>query len=207
MTAFFPQNLVGLGYKIPRTVIWNTDVQESIAGLENRISYYIYPRYSWEFNFSILRSNNGYTELQNLLGFYNQMQGQFTAFLYKDPDDYIVSSQVIGTGDGSSTIFQLVKTFGSFIEPVIAPDTSSTFNVYFTSSLQAASSYTVSPYSSGSASSGVITFKTAPSSGTAINASFQYYYACRFNADKQAFSLNYSGAYSASKVTIESVKS
>lgn len=205
MTSIFP-SLVGLGYKIPRTAIWDTDVQTAISGLNSRLSYFTYPNYSWEFSFSILRANNNYTELQTLLGFFNLMQGQFNAFLYKDPDDYIVSSQAIGTGDGSSTVFQLVKTFGSYIEPVLAPDTSSAFNVYFGSSLQAASSYTVNGYSSGSASSGVLVFKTAPSSGSAINASFQYYYPCRFNTDKQEFVLNYQGAYSASKLSIISVK-
>ena len=206
MTQIFPA-LVGITYKIHRQVIWDTDVQQAISGLENRLAYFTYPRYQYTVDFSILRSTGGFTELQTMLGFYNQMQGQFTAFFYKDPDDYIVSSQSIGVGDGVTSSFQLVKGFGGFIEPVLAPDTSSTFNVYFTSSIQAASSYTVSQYSSGSASSGVITFKTAPSSGTLINASFQYYYPCRFAADKQEFTLNYSGAYSASKMSFITLKS
>jgi len=206
MTQIFP-SLVGLTYQVPRVPMWDNDVQQSISGKENRIAYWTYPRYSWEFNYSVLRALGAYTELQTLMGFYNSMQGKFTAFLYKDPDDYIVSSQGIGTGDASSTTFQLVKSFGGFVEPILAPDTSSTFNVYFGSSLQAASSYTVGAYSSGGASSGVLTFLSAPSSGTVITASFQYYYPCRFVEDSQTFTLNYLGVYSAESMKIISLKS
>ena len=203
-TSVFPSSLAGLGYKIPRQVMWSTDVQESIAGLENRLSYYVYPKYSWKFNFSILRSNNGYTELQTLLGFYNQMQGQYNTFLYTDPDDNTVSSQLIATADGVTVDFQLVKSFGGFIEPVFAPNLTKSFIVYFNGTAISSGAFGVQNW--GTVLPGNLTFSSAPSSGTVITASFSYYYPCRFSADKQEFTLNYYGAYSAASLSIESVK-
>lgn len=202
-TAIFP-TLIGLAYPIPRSPIWDNVIQTATSGKETRMAFQSYPRYEWIIDVNVLRSSSTYTEFQTLLGFFNARQGTFDTWLYKDPDDYIVSSQNIATGTGSSTSFQLQKTYGGFTEPVLAPDTSSTINVYLNGSSQAASSYTVNGWSS--TTPGTLVFGSAPTSSQVITADFQYYYPCRFNVDKIAFNLKYNHIYDIKKLPFISVK-
>jgi uncharacterized protein (TIGR02217 family) len=115
-------SLAGLGWGIQRTPVFNTVVQQAISGKETRISLYSYPRWKWELSYNILRSAAAYTELQQLAGFFNTLLGQFDTFLYQDADDNSVTGQGIGTGNGSTSEYQLVRSFGGFVEPVLAPN-------------------------------------------------------------------------------------
>jgi len=121
-TSFFP-SLPGLGYPVSRTALWSTRQQEAVSGTEFRIADYTFPRYQWDLQFNILRSAAAYTEFQTLLGFINARQGAFDSFLYTDADDNSVTSQAIATGNAVTTGFPLVRTFGNFVEPVLAPNT------------------------------------------------------------------------------------
>lgn len=42
-------------------------------------------------------------------------------FQFVDPNDNAVVAQPVATGDGGTTVFQLVRTFGGFTEPVLGP--------------------------------------------------------------------------------------
>lgn len=123
MTAIVLPSLPGLGWDIVRTPVFNTSVQTAISGKECRIAYQTYPRWKWELTFNILRSSAAYTEFQQLVGFFNARMGQFDSFEFSDPDDNAVTGQAISTGNGSTAAYQLVRTFGGFIEPVLAPNT------------------------------------------------------------------------------------
>jgi uncharacterized protein (TIGR02217 family) len=120
-TAILP-SLAGLGFPVTRTPVWDTVLQQNISGKEVRVALQSYPRWKWELSFTVLRSSAAYTELQQLAGFFNARQGMFDTFLYQDADDNSVTSQTIGTGDGTTTAFQLIRSFGSFLEPVLAPN-------------------------------------------------------------------------------------
>jgi hypothetical protein len=125
-SATFPV-LAGLQFPVVRTTQWNGDIQESISGRENRLSYYTYPRYVYKGDISVLRSFSPF-DFQTLMGFVNKRQGQYDSFLYTDPDQNSVTGQAIGSGNGSTAAFPLVNTLGGFIEPVLAPN--SINNVY-----------------------------------------------------------------------------
>ena len=99
-----------------------TRAGQAISGKETRIAKQTYPRWKWELTYNVLRSGASYGELQQLAGFFNARQGMFDTFLYQDADDSAVTGQTIATGDGATTAFQLIRTFGSFLEPVLAPN-------------------------------------------------------------------------------------
>jgi len=200
-TSVLP-SLVGLGFDVVRTPVWDTTVQQAINGMETRIARQTYPRWKWELSYTVLRSNAAYGELQQLAGFFNQRQGMFDTFLYTDADDNSVTSQSIGTGDGSTTVFQLVRTFGGFTEPMLAPNVVS--HVYLNSVAQSSGSYSVSNW--GAASPGVLTFNSAPGSGVAITVDFTYYFPVRMSADNVPFTLFLSQYYKAKKFSFISVK-
>ncbi len=116
-------SLKGIGFDVVRTPVWDSIVQTSISGKEVRIANQTSPRWTWEIPYDFLRSDPANLEFQSLIGFFNARQGQFDTFLYEDADDNAVTGQQIGTGDGNTEAFQMLRTFGSFIEPVLAPNT------------------------------------------------------------------------------------
>ena len=107
----FP-SLPGIAWNIVRTPTWKTRTQVTISGKETRQSDWSYARYSWEVNYDFLRSAPSFGELQTLIGFLNARQGSFDSFLYTDDDDNTVSNQQIGTGDGITVTFPLIRTLG-----------------------------------------------------------------------------------------------
>jgi uncharacterized protein (TIGR02217 family) len=121
-TTQFP-TLSGLGWPVTRSPVFDTQVQQAISGKETRIALQSYPRWKWDLVFNFLRSAIALSEFQQLVGFFNSRMGQFDTFLYQDADDNSVTGQAIEDGDGATTTFQLIRAFGGFIEPVLAPNT------------------------------------------------------------------------------------
>ncbi len=194
MTAIFP-TLPGLGWSVSKTPRFATRVQRAVSGRELRVLDQPNPLWSWTLTYSLLRDKNdtrapsgpgvGYDELRTLMGFFLQQQGAFAPFLFDDPTDDQAAAQPIGTGDGSATIFQLVRTMGAglpgggFAEPIAAPNTLSA--VYFNGVLQSPSIYGLDP------STGLVTFTTPPPAGQLVTADFTYYFRVRFADDSADF--------------------
>ena len=207
-TQVFP-TLSGLTYPFDRTPIFDTIIQANVSGKEVRLANQIYPRYQWDLIYSMLRqgvsAGVAYTELQQLMGFYNQMQGSFNSFLFQDPDDNAVTGQAIGTGDGATTTFQLVRAMGGYVEPVQAPNLAGTIHIYVNGALKTVTTdYTISGW--GSANPGVVTFTTAPGNTLPITADFGFYFPVRFVNDQIPFSKWIGNMYEAKKISLMSVK-
>ena len=201
--AVFP-TLAGLGFSIKRTPQFKTRKQVSISGKETAIADMAYPRWQWELTFNVLRQGargqSTFTEMSDLVGFYNERQGGFDTFLYADQDDNSVTGQSIGTGDGSTTAFQLVRSFGGFVEPVLAPNAVS---AVYLNGVKQTSGYTVSSW--GATSPGVVTFTGAPGSGVAVSADFTYYFPCRFIEDSLQLEKFMAALYAVKSVKFMSV--
>ncbi len=187
----FP-TLSGLEWDIKRSPIWGgTTIQESVSGKRTAIQNWSYPRYSWEVSVSVLPSaaslNNtpASADFQTLFGFFNSRGGRFDTFLYTDTDDNSVTGQTISIGNSSAKTFQIVRTFGGFIEPVLAPHTVSA--VYLNSVSQGSSLWSVQSW--GSTAPGVLTFTSAPTSTQTITSDFTYYFPVRFDEDSMTYNL------------------
>lgn len=202
-TSVLP-TLKGLGYDLTRSIIWGNSVDQFVSGKEIRINNgWTYPRYKWDLTFNFLRSAAAYTEYQQLFGFYNARNGSYDSFLYADAVDNSVTLQTIGIGDGTTRTFQLVRTFGSFIEPVLAPNSVATVYV---DGVDKSGLWTVANW--GTSTPGLLTFSpgNAPANGKVITATFTYYFPCRFNDDQVAFTNFMSGLYSCNKLSFMSIK-
>ena len=90
-----------------------------------------------------------------------------------------MTGQLLGTGDSSTAVFQLVRSMGGFAEPIVAPHTVSA--IYFDGVLQSSANYTVA------AATGSVTFTAPPPTGQAITADFTYYFRVRFAEDTAEF--------------------
>ena len=198
MTELVFPALAGIGWSVKRSPVWKTRAQQAISGKETRLADWSYPAWHWELTFDFLRSDPVAAEFQALAGFFNARQGAFGTFLYGDADDNAVTGQSLGTGDGATTMFQLIRAFGGFIEPVLAPNVVSA--VYLAGVVQAPSAYSVDPIT------GLLTFTAAPASGAAITADFSYYFRCRFAEDTVDFEKFMATLYRAQKLAFVSLK-
>jgi uncharacterized protein (TIGR02217 family) len=194
MTATFP-TLPGLGWSVSKAPRFATRIQRAVSGRELRVVDQPNPIWTWTLTYSMLRDQSdtrapsgpgaGYDELRTLMGFFLQQQGAFQPFLFDDPTDDQVSAQPMGTGDGSATVFQLVRAMGAalpgggFAEPVTAPNAVSA--VYFNGVRQGASGYGVDP------ATGLVTFSSPPPAGQLVTADFTYFFRVRFADDTAEF--------------------
>ena len=194
MTAIFP-TLPGLGWSVSKAPRFATRIQRAVSGRELRVVDQPNPIWTWTLTYSMLRDEHdtravsgpgvGYDELRTLMGFFLQQQGAFQPFLFDDPTDDTASAQAIGTGNGSATVFQLVRSMGvalpggGFAEPITAPNVVSA--VYFDGIVQSASGYSVDP------TTGLVTFIAPPPAGQVITTDFTYYFRVRFADDTADF--------------------
>ena len=118
-------------------------------------------------------------ELRTIAGFFLAQQGTFQPFLFDDPTDNVAAGRVIGTGNSTSTSFQLVRNMGAFAEPMTAPNAVSA--VYFNGVRQDPAGYTAD------ADTGQLTFAAPPPAGQIVTADFTYRFRVRFADDAAEF--------------------
>lgn len=176
--AVFPA-LPGLEIGVSRSPVWSTTKKPSVNGREYRSANMSYPSYAIKLSFSVLRQTTGFTEFSDLVGFFNARQGSFDSFLWTDPDDNSVIEQAIGVGDGATASFQLIRSFGGFVEPVFDVNSApliSVSGVLMTVGVD----YFVS-------ATGVVTFAVAPGPGP-LTWTGTFYRRVRFAKDSAEFS-------------------
>lgn len=139
------------------------------------------PRYLYTLAFEVLRAG-AEAELQQVVGLFNKHGGSFESFLFSDPVDNTVTAQLFGTGNGSTTQFQLVRSFGGFAEPVTDIDaTVAAPLLYLNGVLKTAGTH----YSIGAG--GSVTWVTAPGAGVLLTWTGGFYRRVRFERDEAAF--------------------
>ena len=184
-------SLPGLAFPVVRVPTWKSNVMESASGREFRAGLMTYPRYKYQLKYEFLRDTASLTEMRTLLGFFNQVRGDFDTWLFTDPDDNSVTAQQFGTGNGATKTFQLVRTNGGFAEPVY--DLNGNPSVYVAGVLKTlGTDYTIS--------SGLVTFTAAPANGAVLTWTGSFYWRCRFTTPTSEFSKFMNTLWEAGKV-------
>lgn len=112
------------------------------------------------------------------------MLGSAHTFLHWDYLDNELVDEEIDTGDGTTTAFQIIKTYdpgggATYERDITKPDDDLVFKV---DGVVAAATY--------SQTTGIVTFSVAPSDGDAITASGHFFVCVRFNRDDLPFSID-----------------
>lgn len=106
---------------------------------ETRISLTQYPIWVWDINLSYIKGDFSAAQVnsavQQVVGFYGQMQGAASDWLYQDPYDNSCVGQILGYGDGTVTQFQTVRNTGGMVDLM---QTAFPSNVYINGSVIAA---------------------------------------------------------------------
>ncbi|MDR3495286.1 MAG: DUF2460 domain-containing protein [Ancalomicrobiaceae bacterium] len=188
MTASFP-SIPGLDAAFTRAMMIKSDRQEAISGARTQLPRWPFPRWTWTLKANFLRDlgwDGVSVEFQTLATFILSSLTQGTCFGYTDRDDNAATNQRFGTGDGTTTAFQLVRSLGGFVEPVLLPTITSI----------AVAGSTVSPTIYSLGGKGVVTFTSAPASSAALTWTGSYQWLCRFDEDSVDFDHMFKSVYS-----------
>lgn len=118
-SAVFPE-LAGLTWNTTKRPRWSTKVAPHESGKEFRTALWQYPRWDFVLSYDYLYNDpaNALTSLTDLMGFFMLRKGSSESFLFKDATDYRSQGGVIATGDGATTSFTMIRSIGSYSEPV-----------------------------------------------------------------------------------------
>lgn len=171
----------GLGIPVVRWPEMKTLLQVAQSGKEVRLAQWTNPIWHWELPFNYLKDDstvtgsNAYSDLRMMVGTFLQMYGMYGTFLFQDPDDNTIATpQQFGTGDGSTTTFQLTRNFGGFVEWI--QNLNGAPSIFDNGTPVSALNYSVS----GTAQ---ITFTVPPLNTHVLTWGGSYYFLCRFEKD------------------------
>lgn len=163
---------------------WSTDVEESDSGAERSNQNWSAPKRRYR-----LSGPWKPEDYALLLAHFNGRRGQARAFPFKDWTDYTTAAdgisapsatdQTLGSGTGALTQFQLKKlyadTANAYSRTIVKPVAASVL-VALDGVLQT-TGYSVS------ASTGIITFDSAPGSGVVVKAGCEFWTPARYATD------------------------
>jgi len=187
--------LRGITWPIKRSMEFSTLTQRVQSGKEVSMPQWVNPVYHWVLDYNYLlddaqgvmgynnpsvNGSNLDTDLRVIEGLYGASLGGANPFLFDDPSDDNVVGQLIGTGDGTNTEFQLCRTFaGVYTEPIYAPMTTPAPMIFVDGAA-------VTPASIGD--TGLVTLSAPPAATKLVTANFFYYFTCKFEDDILEFS-------------------
>ncbi|MDB6183047.1 DUF2460 domain-containing protein [Paracoccus fistulariae] len=161
-----------------------TTIVELASGDEERNAAWASSRRRYDVSYGIRRAD----DLAKVVAFFEARNARLHGFRFKDWSDYrscppsqipAATDQVIGTGDGVTTTFQLVKRYASGAQVwtrAITKPVAGTVTIALNSAPQA-SGWSVD------AATGVVSFAAAPGDGIAITAGFEFDVPVRFDSD------------------------
>ena len=161
-----------------------TQIVALSSGDEERNASWANSRRRYDVAYGIRRAD----DLAAVVAFFEARNGRLHGFRFKDWSDYrsglptaaiAATDQLIGTGTGSQTAFQLTKRYASGTQSwtrTIAKPVAGTV-VMALGGVPQGSGWSVD------LATGIVTFLTAPGSGVAITAGFEFDVPVRFDSD------------------------
>ena len=162
-----------------------TQIVELASGDEERNASWANSRRRYDAAYGVRRAD----DLAAVVAFFEARNGRLYGFRWKDWGDYksclpsgtrAATDQVIGTGDGTTTAFQLTKTYASGTQTWIRSITKpvvGTVTVAIGGTVQA-SGWSIDT------TTGLVTFTSPPANDTAITAGFEFDVPVRFDTDQ-----------------------
>ncbi|HET9685838.1 MAG TPA: DUF2460 domain-containing protein [Pseudolabrys sp.] len=165
-----------------------TDVVTLGSGSEERNARWAHSRRRFDAGYGI----KTFAALSQVLAFFEERRGRLFGFRWRDRLDHSSAApgaaitpidQIVGTGDGTKTAFQLCKTYGAlylpYQRPIAKPVPHSVRVAVAETEMQEGTHFSVD------ATTGVITFLPGhiPASGAAVSAGFLFDVPVRFDTD------------------------
>lgn len=175
-----------------------TSVVATASGYEQRNINWSAARGRWDVASGLKKQ----TQLDTLIAFFRARKGRAHAFRFKDWTDYKATAQALGTGNGTITTFQLIRTYssgGSTDVRTITKPVVGTVKVYL-AGVQQMSGWSVNT------TTGIITFSTAPGNGVAVAADYEFDVPVRFDTDRMAVTIEQINLHQWSSIGIVEIR-
>lgn len=164
-----------------------TDVVTLRSGAEQRNAIWADARRKYQAGYGI----KSFVQLEAVLAFFEAQRGRLYGFRWKDRFDYrscaspgtpAATDQRIGTGDGTTTVFQLTKTYGGVTTPYVRPirkPVAGSVTVAVAGAVLTATQFAVD------STTGLVTLAAGhvPAPGAAVTAGFSFDVPVRFDTD------------------------
>lgn len=187
--AVFPA-LPTMAWNNEKRQIWDVTVQKSGSKRRKTLCQQAYPE--WELQCSYTALNDD--DVKKAAGFFAMVKGSHTPFLWLDMEDYKETNVRIGTGNGTTTEFQLLRNLGGyFVEPARDPIPNTL--IVFINGNEAEITLL---------DDGWVQFAASPEVGTVITASFHYYWRVAFADDGLSWTNFWYGYYSLKTIKLVS---
>jgi uncharacterized protein (TIGR02217 family) len=164
------------------------------SGAEERNARWADSRRSWNAGYGVKSLN----DLHAVIAFFEERRGRLIGFRWRDPMDFkscppestpAALDQQLGTGDGTTAVFQLTKRYGSTFNPWtrdIKKPVAGTVLIAVASVVQTPTAdYTVDH------ATGLVTFQPGhiPAATQAVTAGFEFDVPVRFDTDRLEISI------------------
>ena len=166
-----------------------TEVVTLASGAEARNALWAGSRRRWDVGSAVTRLDT----LQAVVAFFEARGGRLSGFRFRDALDdrscapgaaVSATDQVIGTGDGVTDTFQLVKAYGGYARRILKPVAGSV--------VVAVDGILVS--ASVDTATGLVTLAAVPAEGAVVTAGYRFDCPVRFDADRLDVNLEAFGA-------------
>ncbi|SPF80827.1 DUF2460 domain-containing protein [Pseudoprimorskyibacter insulae] len=164
-----------------------TDIVSLTSGHEERNTPWAHSRRRYDAGVG-MRSLD---DLEALVAFFEARQGQLYGFRWKDWSDFKScrpskkpgeDDQVIGTGDGQKTQFQLVKRYRSgpaeYARPIVKPVAGTVIVAVQSTPMREGVHFEIDT------STGLVSLDTAPPEGSVVTAGFEFDVPVRFDTNR-----------------------
>ena len=170
-----------------------TDVVTTASGREERNSRWAQSRRRYNVGFGV----KTLADIHAVVSFFEERRGRLHAFSFRDAADWTsgapgatpaATDQLLGTGDGTTATFQLVKRYGSgmraYARTITAP---------VPGSVVVAVNGVATMFFTLDAATGRISFTTGhvPAAGASVTAGFQFDVPVRFDTDQISINLSH----------------
>ena len=168
-----------------------TEIVTTASGREERNGRWADSRRRYNAGFGVKTLN----DLHAVLAFFEERRGRLHAFRWKDHADFksclpqaqvAAADQVIGTGDGTTAAFPLVKSYGTGIRNYVR-----TITKPVAGTVVVAVNGTPTSQFAVDAATGIVTFQAGalPAAGAAVTAGFEFDVPVRFDSDQLRINL------------------
>jgi uncharacterized protein (TIGR02217 family) len=177
---------------------FSTDVLTALTGREQRVRNWATCRGKGDVGYALRQI----TDVSDQINYIKQVvaihmahHGKERPFRFRDPSDYTTTTERFGTGDGSTTTFQLTKSYDpsqlilstagpySYVRDILLP-VASGIQIFNNAVIVSGSDYTLT------ALGGTVAFNTAPANGHALTWTGSFDLPVRFDTDVLALKLN-----------------
>lgn len=169
---------------------WRNEIVPLTSGFEQRNARWSQSRRHYDAGTG-LRS---LSDLNEVMAFFEARRGSLYAFRFRDPFDHqsgksgkaiSPGDQWLGTGDGKTATFQLVKRYGDYVRPITKPEGGTVRVAVNGAEKSEALDFIVE------LGSGLLVFQPGkiPAPGTRVTAGFSFDVPARFDTDRLTISI------------------